>query len=105
MPLKARDVKKSLKFKGFEEHSRDHFYYFFIYNGKKSQINTKISHGETEIDDRNCSSMAKQIKLTNQQFKNFVECSLTEEAYLAVLIQAGHIVPQKPAEGVSQKTK
>jgi hypothetical protein len=96
VPLKARDVKKSLKAKGFGEENRDHFYYFFVYNGKKSPIHTKISHGETDIDDRNCASMARQIKLTNPQFKNFVDCCLTKEAYLEVLIQTGHIVPQKP---------
>lgn len=105
MPLKARDVKKSLKFKGFAEENRNHFYYFFVYNGKRSPINTKISHGETEIDDRNCSSMARQIKLTNKQFRDFVDCCLSQEAYVEVLIQAGHLVPPKPSDGVSQKAK
>lgn len=105
MPLKARDVKKSLKSKGFAEENRDHFYYFFIYKGKKSPINTKISHGETDIDERNCSSMARQIRLTNQQFKNFVDCRLTEEAYVEALVKGGHIVPPKPPNGVPPKAK
>ncbi len=105
MPLKARDVKKSLRAKGFAEENRDHCYYFFVYDGKKSQINTKISHSETEIDDRNCSSMARQMKLSNPQFKDFVECCLTKEAYLAVLIQAGHIVPPPVPNKTSQRNK
>lgn len=96
MPQKARVVKKILQEKGFKEERRDHWYYIFIYNEKLSHISTKISHGEVDISDPDCSRMAKQIKLSNPQFRNFVDCRLTKEDYLAVLIQSGNIVPQPP---------
>ena len=94
MPQKARDVKHSLTRKGFEEEARDHWYYVYIYNNRRSHINTKISYSETDISDSNCSNMARQMKLSNPQFRKFVDCALTKEEYLTHLIQAGHIVPE-----------
>jgi hypothetical protein len=96
--FKAREVKSALTSKGFKEENRDHHYYFFYYLGKKSPINTKISFGETDIDPRLSSMMARQVKLTSPNFKNFVDCKLTGENYLELLIEAGHIVPQPSPE-------
>jgi hypothetical protein len=102
VPQRARDVSGALKLKGFQESSkRDHAYYFFYYNGKKTNIFTKISHGESEIDDRNCSSMARQIKLNGAQFREFVNCPLTLELYVKFLEESKHVekpvvVPQTP---------
>lgn len=95
MPLKTRDVKKALSSKGFQEKKeRDHFYYFFYYKGKKTSIFTKISHGQGEIGDNICSQMAKQTKLTNGQFRRFVDCRLTEGAYIDTLIRGEVLEPQ-----------
>ena len=92
MPQRARDVEGALKAKGFQEKDkRDHVYYFFYYKGKKTNIFTKISHGENEIHDKNCSSMARQIKLNSAQFKDFVACPLTPELYLKLLLDSKHI--------------
>lgn len=88
MPLKTRDVKKALSSKGFKEKKeRDHFYYFFYYKGKKTSVFTKISHAQREIGDNICSQMAKQTRLTNGQFRKFVDCHLTETAYIDTLIR------------------
>jgi predicted RNA binding protein YcfA (HicA-like mRNA interferase family) len=96
LPEKVRDVSKALKAKGFgEDVSKDHVYYFFFDKGKRTAINTKISHGETEISDHLFSSMAKQIKLTTGQFRNFVDCRLSREGYAAVLVEANHLSPQE----------
>ncbi|HUD15120.1 MAG TPA: hypothetical protein VMQ56_15820 [Terracidiphilus sp.] len=90
--LKPRDVKQALCAKGFrEDNSRDHNYYFFYYQGKKSHINTKISHNESDLNDFLCSAMARQVKLTRKQFGAFVECALTGEAYEQLLVTAGHV--------------
>ncbi len=98
MHFKAREVKKALTGKGFKEENRDHHYYFFYYLGKKSPINTKISFGVVDIDKRLSSFMARQIKLTSPNFKDFVDCKLTGEDYLETLIKNGHIVRQGPTE-------
>jgi hypothetical protein len=92
VPQKVRTVESALKSKGFREApKRDHKYFFFYRNGKKTNICTKISHGDTEIHDKNCSSMAKQIKLNNAQFREFVDCPLTEEKYLKILVDSKNL--------------
>jgi len=92
LPQKVRDVKRALTTKGFqEEEERDHRYYFYFHEGKKSGIFTKISHGESEIHDKNCSKMAKQIKLSGPQFGKFVDCELEKDEYLKHLIDGKHI--------------
>lgn len=93
MPLKARNVKAALLGKGFKEaKNKDHHYYYLYIAGKKSSINTKISHNEKEIGDALVSAMARQIKLTTPMFKDFVSCPLTGEAYLRILIEQKHVV-------------
>ena len=90
--LKARDVSQALTGKGFaEDNKRDHIYYFLWYNGRKSNIFTKISHAEREIGRALCSAMARQIRLTGPQFHEFIQCDLTLEQYIALLTSAGHL--------------
>ena len=89
MPIRVRDVKQALISKGFEEgRKRDHFYYFLLYEGKKTGIFTKISHGEREINDNLCSQMAKQVRLSNHQFRDLVDCALEKQPYIDLLIGA-----------------
>jgi hypothetical protein len=100
LPQKARDVHAVLKSKGFQDkNTQDHVYYFFYYKGKKTNIFTKISHGEREIHDKNCASMAKQMKLNNSQFREFVDCALTAAAYLKFLLDSKHLKESQDAEG------
>lgn len=87
MPQKARDVKRALTQKGFQESKkRDHHVYFLFHDGKKTNIKTKISHGCSEIPDSLCSTMAKEMRLRNRDFNNFVDCSLKFEGYLEILV-------------------
>jgi hypothetical protein len=97
VPFKARDVSSVLKQKGFEEYpDRDHTFYFFHYSGKKTSVYTKISHGETDIGDPLCSLMARQMKLTKSQFRDFIDCPLTVEEYTKVLEDHNHV--KRPVE-------
>jgi hypothetical protein len=90
--LKARNAKRALCAKGFrEDNSRDHDYYFFYFQNKKSHINTKISHSETDLNDYLCAAMAKQTKLSKKQFVQLVGCALTADAYEQLLIAGGHV--------------
>lgn len=93
MPLKVRDVIRALTKKGFREAEGDHRFYFLWHNGRRTAIRTKISHGESEIHDKNCGSMARQIKLNRSEFDEFVECPLTAELYVELLIRAKHLDP------------
>jgi hypothetical protein len=95
LPHKAQDIKAALLKKGFQPppkaKKRDHDYFFFYYNGKKTNIFTKVSRGERDIHDQNCSNMAKQMRLTNPQFKEFVQCPLELKDYLQLLIKQNYL--------------
>jgi len=94
LPQKARDVEAALLKKGFQKldkHNPDHNYFLFFHKGLKTSILTKISHGERELRDTLCSIVAKQIRLTNSQFRDFVNCSLEHAHYVKILTDARHI--------------
>jgi hypothetical protein len=96
LPFKARDVKQALKSKGFEEDpKRDHLYYLLYYQGKKTGIYTKVSHGQREIPDSLFARMAGQIRLSSRQFQDFVDCGLEYEDYLNMLIRARIVRPKE----------
>jgi len=104
MPLKRNDIHSSLNKKGFTEvPNKDHTYFvYFTVNGKKSHINTKTSHGTNhkDIGDPIIAQMAKQLKLTNKQFRDLVGCSIDRADYEQHLVQAGEItIEQKTADG------
>jgi len=86
---KARDVKRALQKKGFREEERDHWFYIFYHEGKKSPIHTKISHNAIDISKMLCGAMARQMQLTNPQFEQFVDCKLNVDRYVSILIEKG----------------
>ena len=91
MPQKVRDVNRALTSKGFRELStkRDHIYLYFFRNGENTGVFTKYSHSASDISDSLCSQMAKQIKLSNQQFRELVDCTLSEGEYVKFMIDIG----------------
>ena len=91
MPLSAREVDSSLTTKGFRKVDKDHHFYFLCVDGRMTSIRTKISHGEREISDTNCGLMARQMRITTPQFKQFVDCKLVQDAYVELLVQSGHL--------------
>jgi hypothetical protein len=98
LPQKARDVTKALKLKGFQEEAgKDHIYYYLLHGKKTTHIFTKISHNSSEIDDNLCSQMAKQLRLRNRQFDELIECSLTYDGYIGILVQANILKPLEKA--------
>lgn len=86
MPRKQREIAAGLKSKGFDEDSTGHHVYFFLIDdeGKKTSVRTKMSHqsGGVEIGDSLLRQMARQVKLTKQDFLSLIDCPLTREEYL-----------------------
>jgi hypothetical protein len=103
VPRKARDIKRALTAKGFQEERRDHWYYVLHVEGKRSSIYTKISHNETDISTPLCSLMARQIKLTNSQFEEFVSSGLKAENYLKLLRASSHLSPRETKAEISKE--
>jgi hypothetical protein len=90
--LSVREVASSLERKGFRR--RDSHHAFFVYystNNVKTSVRTKMSQGEKEIRDKLIGAMAKQCRISKDDFKKLVECSLTREEYEAMLIEAGEV--------------
>lgn len=93
MPLlPKKEVERALLQKGFRPEQGDHNFFRLYVDGKRASIQTKTSHGKKkyrELGPELVSRMSKQLKLTSKQFKNLVECPLTYEDYVALLIEQG----------------
>ena len=94
MPKKALNISRALKKKGFLENTkRDHIWYTYYRNGKKTSINTKISHGVNEIDDGLLGKMARQMRLSRHDFDEFVACHLSQDDYDKQMLDNNQIIP------------
>lgn len=96
MPLKRSTVESSLEAKGFIKVQGDHS--FYIYHSKKglrTVVRTKTSHGSghKDISDGLVSQMAKQCKISINDFRRLVECPLSRDEYEEKLLQQGLVDP------------
>lgn len=94
MPSSKKEVEASLSSKGFRWEERDHHYFiYWTIEGRKSPINTKVSHSskKKEIHDGLLSQMAKQCRLTNREFRDLIACPLNRERYERILVERGEL--------------
>jgi hypothetical protein len=106
MPLDRRVVETSLKKKGFVESAGDHAYFtYYTTDGQKTSVWTKTSHGSgyKTLGDKLTSAMAKQCGLSAGQFKQLVECPLSQAAMETILVETGRISPAQPSTQSSRK--
>lgn len=93
MPFKVRQVRKSLKKKGFVEDKKGHHIYLRHEDGgKRTGAYTKVSHGKDrdDVGDDNVKSMKRQLRLRSaQDVRDLVECPMTAKEYLEVLEEEG----------------
>jgi hypothetical protein len=91
MPLDRSHVESALLRKGFIRRDGDHRFYLFVHDGKVTPIFTKVSHSPKHktLDDSLLSYMARQTKLTNKQFRQLVDCTLSHDDYLDHLRSIG----------------
>lgn len=83
--MKARDVERSLVDKlGFEKTESHHHIYRLWLDGQMV-ARTFISHGERELSRFHIGSMAKQMRLSQAQFADAVNCPLSQETYYRLL--------------------
>ncbi len=81
------EIRQALCKKGFVEEDNDHYFYTLVYNQKKTAIFTKISKGSNykTIHQALLSLMSKQLKLSNNEFLQLVDCSISGESYIEIL--------------------
>lgn len=85
---KRKDVEAALQRKGFAPETGDHNY--FVYHrhqsGKKTAIFTKTSHSGSDLDDFLLGQMAKQCRLSKQNFLRLVDCPLDRQTYEGMVL-------------------
>ena len=89
MALAKEKVKSALKRKGFSQNVKGHHIYFnhrWKQNGRLSGVKTFVSHGgKKDLNDRLVSEMAKQVKLSNKDFKRLVSCEMKQKEYERII--------------------
>lgn len=90
--LKTLDIKKNLQKKGFVmDTDGSHIFFYYYYNGCKTGISTHISHGDKEIGDPLIKEMKNETRLSKEEFIDLVQCPLTKDMYLNILMKKGYI--------------
>ena len=93
--LNRKEVEASLLKKGFEQEPGGHhiFFRYFSLSGDDLGIRTKMSHGKKkqDIDSSLASYMARQCQLTLSDFKDLINCSLSQQGYELILKEKGLI--------------
>ena len=79
-------IEAALKKKGFVKKESHHRMYMYYFDGKKTSVRTRISHGVSEYGDSLLGRMANQLKLSKRQLEDFIECPMTAEKYTDHLI-------------------
>lgn len=94
MVLDKNKALKNLKNKGFsvaKHKSVDHHYLEFYHNDLLI-LHTKISHGsKKDLDGYLIKKMSDQCKLSKSDFAELVNCTLSQEKYIDILVEKGYI--------------
>jgi len=86
----AHKTRQSLLKKGFTEvQGRKHALYIFMYKGNEMSFQTFMSRNSQDIGDDLLSSMAEQVHLTKKDFIKLIDCPLSEEDYIKILMGKG----------------
>lgn len=88
----SKKISASLIKKGFIEvaYRADKKYYLTL-DGKKVGIHTFVSHGTKEYGENLIGEMKKQLRLSKKEFIDLIDCPMTKEGYIRILIKKGCI--------------
>lgn len=109
MPVDRDALTAALAAKGFRVRQTHHEFYYLFVDGKQQAVYTKVSHGSKykTLGDDLVTAVARQMKLTKPQLTQFVDCTLSEAAYVQGLRARGvlpPVVPVQPAQTAPAKT-
>ena len=99
--LKPRTVESNLTRKGFRQTEGDHSRFVFYFEGRKTEIRTMVSHNSRDIGDELIHRMAKQVRLSKNEFVELASCTMGEEAYTARLRAVGVRLEAAAAAGAT----
>jgi hypothetical protein len=88
---RTREIKQALLSKGFRQKNTDHEMYRLYVGDKKTSIQTSLSFGSTEYGDNLLGLVARQVKLKKKELGKFIECPLSSQGYVKLLVERNHI--------------
>ena len=92
MQLARKDVLRSLTRKGFrrEQRTKHTFFIYYDKDDKKAGISTFVSRGSghKSLGDTLVQTMAQQCGLTQAQFVELVDCSMSRDDYDRLVAEA-----------------
>ena len=91
---KRRTVESALESKGFERKETHHsIFRYYTEAGERTTVWTKRSHGRSgaDIGRELFKRMAKQCKLTTDEFRELVECPMSRADYEQRLRDLGQV--------------
>lgn len=87
--LKKKDTDKQLRGKmsgDCDESAGDHYFYFFKLEGREV-LSTKMSRPKKgDLDDHLIGLMAKQLKLSASDFRQYIQCTLSSDDWQQHLV-------------------
>ena len=95
---KSKEIAKSLNKKGFEPQTgeKHHSYYYFYFNGKKTHVNTYLSHDTSKEYSGKKKGLLHDVK--NQLKFNklddcvkFIDCTFSEQNYIDMLVKKNEL--------------
>jgi hypothetical protein len=98
---KLGDAQQALGRKGFRLLETHHAYYVLHVDNKPTQIRTYFSHKNTGKDlwDNEVNGMKNQMKFSSpKELFQFIDCDISEAAYVQLLRERGHIPPEEAEE-------
>ena len=86
---KSKFVKERLEKKGFiNTHTKKKFFLIFFYHGQKTRSHTVINLRPNQIIGKGLfSKISSDLFLDNKQFIDLVECPVTKQDYINILIK------------------
>lgn len=76
--------------KGFEEKDNGkHRKFYLLVDGKRTAVQTMMSHSPKDLRPPIQRKMAKQMSLEHSRFVEFVDCTMSGEAYVELLEGVG----------------
>lgn len=88
--MKKREAGKIFKKLNLRVRSTGHYYGWLVVNGKKI-LRVHYSHGKGDISEKIKNKIRGQLKLSQKNFKELLDCPLTYEDYIKLLKRKGFI--------------
>jgi hypothetical protein len=88
---KARDIEAALNKKGFLHKETHHKIFYLCMNGRITGVHTFLSHGQKEYSPDLLAKMRNQLHPSGREFTDLIQCPLTGEHYLQLLVERGVI--------------